>query len=372
MYDDSTLIPGVAMRFLLSLLLVLVSPAALAEPSAGCAGDAATPNGEHRLIMGDLVRRYLLDLPAARAGTPPALVLALHGYTGYPETIGDPTDAVVDHARDNGYVLVRPAGTTFDANLNANTAKALGVIDNEAEWPDLAAAQRRTNISSWNDLAASRSDGPAGPTCLPDADTYPCPPECKECGPCVWGSCHDDVGFIRSLIEHLDRGVCFDNSRVFVLGHSNGGMMAQALTCNLPGVFAGGASIKGQPPVGYSCSDSRSPSFIQITGAEDTTVPHDGTPSSDGYLYATSHHSALARATALRCSRGPVQVEATVDHPLSCELWDQCESGKRIADCVDPDGGHEWPGGLPENQWGLDLIWGFFTADTVFDEPQND
>ena len=361
------------MRRLTLLLLILWMPPALAEPSRGCAADSPMPSGEHRLVMDDLSRRYLLDLPTPGSPTPAALVLALHGYTGSPEIIGAPTSqALVDHASENGYVLVRPASTTFDTTLNAATAKAMGFISDQSQWPDFPESRRTMAINSWNDLAASGSDGPAGQICLPDADTYPCPPECGECGPCVWATCHDDVGFIEALVAELDQGVCFDHSSVFVLGHSNGGMMAQALTCSLPDLFAGGASIKGQPEIGYACGNAEAPSFIQIAGAKDTTVPYDGSPASDGYLYESSYQSALTRAEALDCARGPREVPTGVEHPVSCRLWDQCQGDKRIADCVDPNGDHEWPGSDSHGQWGMELIWGFFSGAGVFHESQGD
>ena len=62
-YDDSTSPPVPAMRRLTLLLLILWMPPALAEPSRGCEADSPMPSGEHWLAVGDLSRRYLLDLP---------------------------------------------------------------------------------------------------------------------------------------------------------------------------------------------------------------------------------------------------------------------------------------------------------------------
>lgn len=362
--------PTSIMHRLVPLLFLLCPPTALGEPSAGCFAEVKPGSGEHLLTHDGLTRGYLLDHADHEGGEPPSLLLALHGYTGSPEIIGAPTTAVfVTRATASGYIVVRPASTAFMTDLNADTASAMGYIDSESEWSQFPVDQRRVEVASWNDLAASRGTGPEGPICLPDADTYPCPPECGDCGPCVWASCRDDVGFIEALMLELDERVCFDRSRRFVLGHSNGGMLAQALTCERPNLFAGGASIKGQPEIGFACGNPQSPSFIQIAGAQDTTVPHDGVPASDGFLYETSHRSALRRAGALECRPDPRQGMAQLDRPVECTLWDQCSRGKRIADCVDPQGGHEWPGNAQQGQWGANLIFRFWSGSEILQPP---
>lgn len=360
------------MRRLIVLLLAAGIHLAAAEPSAGCGAEYQQSAGEYEMPWDDVPRRYLLDFPARTNTAPPPLVLALHGYTGSPEIIGSPTTAeVVNTVTEMGWVLVRPASTVFKAHLNPATARALGVIISESEWSQIPEHERTATVSSWNDLAASRGQGPAGPLCVAEAETYPCPPECGECGPCVWGSCHDDIGFIKALIDELDQKVCFDRTRRFVLGHSNGGMMAHALTCQMPSLFAGGASIKGQPERGFACDDPSAPSFIQIAGGQDQTVPPDGSVSSDGYFYESSINSASKRAEALKCVRGPSTGDAKALPRVACNLWDECDEGKRVADCVDPVGGHEWPGDQLEGQWGLELILGFWDGAEVF-RPADD
>lgn len=355
------------MKYLLILPLLFAWQSIQAEPSDGCGASEPLAGGEHHLRVDGIARRFLLDRPGTDLHAPPPLVLALHGYTGRPEIIGSPTNQeVVDTVTQRGWVLVRPASTVFEAQLNPATAKALGVIRSESEWPKVPPHQRIATVSSWNDLASSQSEGPDGPLCLAEAETYPCPPECGECGPCVWGSCHDDVGFIQALIDELDRNVCFDRTRRFVLGHSNGGMMAHAVTCQRPDLFTGGASSKGQPERGFACDNPSAPSFIQITGAQDRTVPPDGSPSSDGYFYESSFSSAAKRAEALQCARGPENVKTDIAPGLNCTSWDGCSEGKRIVDCTDPRGGHEWPGDQEAGQWGLALILGFWEGAEVF------
>ena len=324
------------------LFFLLAAHYAQAAPSEGCGAASTFEGGAHAMSFDGLERRYLLDLPA-QMSDPPPLLLALHGYTGSPEIIGAPTTADFVRTVNNlGWVLVRPASTVFVAQ--------------SPESPDAV------EIASWNDLAGSQSEGMVGPLCAADAEVYPCPPECGECGPCVWASCHDDVGFIEALVDTLDARMCFDRSQKYVLGHSNGGMMAHALTCALPDLFAGGASIKGQPEIGFACTNPDAPSFIQVTGALDRTVPPDGTVADDGFFYEPSELSAEVRANTLECARGPVRRPTNAAPDVMCALWDQCPGEKRIADCIDPDGGHEWPADADHGQWGVKLIIDFWNG----------
>ena len=333
------------MRACCLFVFLIFAQCAQSQPSAGCATESTLARSAGEIVFDGVDRRYLIDLPV-RGSQPPPLLLALHGYTGSPEIIGAPmTGEFVKYVIDRGLVLVRPASTEF-----------------EAEWPD---TRELRPIASWNDLAGSRSEGPAGPLCEADANVYPCPPECGECGSCVWASCHDDVGFIAALIDELDEHHCFDRSKRYVLGHSNGGMMAHALTCERPDIFAGGASIKGQPQIGFACARDAAPSFIQVTGAHDRTVPPDGAVADDGFFYEPAELSAEVRASALQCARGPVIQAISDSADVECALWDQCLEGKRVADCIDPDGGHEWPADSVHGQWGIKLIIDFLTGQAL-------
>ena len=144
------------MRACFALPFVLIACSVDAEPSAGCASNTTLDTGEHELLYDNLARRYLLDLPTVSHKETPLLV-ALHGYTGSPESIGVPgTDEFVRTILDKGWMLVRPASTVFEATLNDKTAKAIGVITREADWPHVPDTDRTASIASWNDLAGKR------------------------------------------------------------------------------------------------------------------------------------------------------------------------------------------------------------------------
>ena len=113
-------------------------------------------------------RRYVLSVPDGAEGELP-LVVALHGRLGTGR--GMARDLGQDELLDEqGFAAVYPDG------------------------------YRR----SWND---GRGGGPAAEAGI------------------------DDVGFIEALLEEVAGQVTVDASRVYLVGISNGGMMAQRLAC---------------------------------------------------------------------------------------------------------------------------------------------
>ena len=85
----------------------------------------------------------------------------------------------------------------------------------------------------------------------------------------------DDVAFFDELITSLISQYEIDTTRVWVVGHSNGGMMAYRLACELStritaiGVAAGALAID-------SCSPSRPVSALHVHGELDSIVPLTG------------------------------------------------------------------------------------------------
>ena len=82
----------------------------------------------------------------------------------------------------------------------------------------------------------------------------------------------DDVAFFDQLIDALTMEYDIDPERVWVVGHSNGGMMAYRLACELStritaiGVAAGAMMID-------SCSPTQPVSALHVHGELDTVVP---------------------------------------------------------------------------------------------------
>ncbi len=206
-----------SLRIGAALLTCWAALGSMAEPSAsrGCGAEPPAKPGTSAafgLTSGGLDREYRLHLPPSYvADRPMSLMLDFHGYTG--DAAGEEAyTGLSDHADEHGYIVVYPQGTAFRD-------------------------QSDRLITSWNDLAGSRPAGPEGPICAEGADFYPHPPECGEPTRCTWATCHDDVGFIEALLDHLEEALCLDLDRVYATGMSNGGMFVHRLGCELPERF---------------------------------------------------------------------------------------------------------------------------------------
>ncbi len=94
----------------------------------------------------------------------------------------------------------------------------------------------------------------------------------------------DDVGFIRTLIEKLQNNFNIDTKRIYVTGHSNGGMMTYRLGAELSDIFAAIAPVAGT--IGGKETENSSlyiipepaypVSVIALHGLLDEHVPYNG------------------------------------------------------------------------------------------------
>ncbi|MDA2956459.1 MAG: hypothetical protein O3A44_03770 [Actinomycetota bacterium] len=194
----------------------VASTAPATQPSPA----AVVPPGYESITTADgRVRSYRVsDLSN---GKPAPLLFVLHGIASDAQTISDYTN-IEDSldAYDLDAVVVYPNGTGAEQDL----------------------------FQSWN----------AG-TCCPFA----------------MFELVDDVAFFDELITSLITQYEIDTTRVWVVGHSNGGMMAYRLACELStritaiGVAAGALAID-------SCSPSRPVSALHVHGELDSIVPLAG------------------------------------------------------------------------------------------------
>lgn len=323
-----------------------------------------------RLIEHDgIEREYFVHVPA-NAQQPLPVVIAIHGYTST-ATGFEAAHNLNPHADKHGYIVVYPQGSHF-------------TVDN----PDYGTYR----ITSWNDLAANLGPRDQGPHCTEDADEYPCPAECGSCDRCAWTSCYDDVGLIEKMLDEVAAEFSTDTKRYYVLGVSNGGMMALRLGCNLSGRFAAIAPIIAQLAPGYACGPSVDLPMLHLFGAKDNTVRYDGLPGGDGFIYTTATETAAVWASAMSCSIGPAHWENGYSRNagLNCTAYTDCQAeGHEVVSCMDPEGRHDWPGQRVESipatcvspqqydtmpgqahcpeaddetvHKGMDLVWDFFS-----------
>jgi polyhydroxybutyrate depolymerase len=87
----------------------------------------------------------------------------------------------------------------------------------------------------------------------------------------------DDSGYLRRLIDTVISSYPVDASRVYVIGHSNGGFMAHRMACEHASVITAIVSLAGAANNDASqCAPERPVSVLQIHGTADGVIPFDG------------------------------------------------------------------------------------------------
>ena len=194
-----------------------------------------------------------------------------------------------------------------------------------------------------------------------------------------YGASHDDVAFVRALLDTLGREANIDSSRVYATGISNGAMFAYRLACELPGVLAAIAPVAGAVPTALAerCAGARPTAVAAFQGTADPLLPYAGggrRPSGRGEVLSAMGSAELwARVNG--CAGAPV-AEPPIDSVrdgtrVRPERWSGCREGRDVVLYTIEGGGHTWPGGPPVGRGvgrvsrelsATETIWAFFTA----------
>ncbi|MFT3710130.1 MAG: hypothetical protein QM817_21075 [Archangium sp.] len=229
-----------------------------------------------------LGRPYDVQAPkGSDTSTPLPVIITLHGYaaSGWAQNVVFPFSDVVD---DKGFVLVRPNGT-----LNSAGKRFWNATDYCCDF-------EHTNV--------------------------------------------DDVAFVRAVIDDLKKQRAV--SKVFVVGHSNGGFMGLRLACDASDVIDGVVAVAGATWLedGH-CVGGRVVPTLLVHGTADETVLYDGVageyPGALETLRRFERRAACDAATSLEPKTfdflGDAEAETSSMAHASCtspiELWTMKDIG---------------------------------------------
>lgn len=88
----------------------------------------------------------------------------------------------------------------------------------------------------------------------------------------------DDVAFLKALIAKLVSAGITDSRRVYLVGASDGGVMALRFTCEADHLLAGTATVLTAMPVklAQTCKLTKPTPYLSINGTDDSMVPFNG------------------------------------------------------------------------------------------------
>lgn len=179
----------------------------------------------------------------------------------------------------------------------------------------------------------------------------------------------NDVGFISQLIDKLLAAYKINPKKVYATGHSNGGMLAYRLACEIPGKIAAIAPNATTLVVTQPCNPGRPMPVLHMHSMLDTNVPYKGgkgTGPTNVYFPPTD--SVLNVFSLKDACSNPAQVIDNNSNYIF-RKWTGCSNNVTIQYYLTRDGGHAWPGGLPGSANGdtpstaisaNNLLWDFF------------
>jgi polyhydroxybutyrate depolymerase len=165
----------------------------------------------------------------------------------------------------------------------------------------------------------------------------------------------DHVGAIDAMLDDVATVINVDTNRVFATGHSNGGMLAYRLACELSDRIAAIASnaavmmdtnLDTQPPTEvYACQPTRPVPVLHIHGLADRCAPFEGGVSA-GVAGGTRESAAETIdfwVANNRCTLAPL-LPSYSNGAARCEQHSLCQQGANVELCTIDGAGHVWPG----------------------------
>jgi polyhydroxybutyrate depolymerase len=163
----------------------------------------------------------------------------------------------------------------------------------------------------------------------------------------------DDIAFLDALLDYVLDTYAVDPNRVFVTGHSNGGMMSFRAACELSDRLAGIAPVAGALNA-EPCTPTDPVSVLMIHGTADDHVLYEGgeplesvgnagdrsdTSVADGRDFWVQHNQCAGES--VLHTDGDVQTEVFAD----------CDAGVTVQVVTLVGGGHAWPGSDPRDSF---------------------
>lgn len=172
----------------------------------------------------------------------------------------------------------------------------------------------------------------------------------------------DDVAFLVALIDQVQGEYKSDPARVFVVGVSNGAMMAYRMGCELADRIAGVGSVAGAMILD-DCRPSRAVPVIEIHGTADPLVPYNGGRTSGGATQPSPSTIAVVERWAALDKCAPQPVSQT-QGPVTTSTWAGCSGGAAVKLIAIEGAVHTWYGsGLGPANGAVSAtheIWSFF------------
>jgi poly(3-hydroxybutyrate) depolymerase len=146
-----------------------------------------------------------------------------------------------------------------------------------------------------------------------------------------------DIAFLHAMLDLFKSDLCIDESRLFSTGFSFGGMMSNAIGCEMSDVFRAIAPMSGSLYSGCDRATEHPIAMWMAHGTNDSVVPlADGIAALDVML-----------------EKNGCGTQTTPVGPSPCVAYEGCQEGYPVHYC-------EFNGDHGPASFGPDAIWDFF------------
>ena len=277
-----------------------------------------TSPGDYRFsfVHDGITREYLVHVPRSYREAPTPMLVALHGGGGDADFQADDSKyKLISKSEQAGFIAVFPNGYS-----------RLGGI-----------------LATWNAGAC--------------------------CGAAQKNNV-DDVGFLREVIERVERQASIDRKRVFMTGMSNGALMSWRMACEASDLVRGIAPVEGTDNTAF-CKPSRPVPVIEFHSLDDDHIPLNGGRGVSALTDTNFTSVPATQAKWVQLNRAIPDARRVLTMPgAHCDLHPAKAGGAPVELCLTDTGGHSWPGGGTQQgrkQPSMaisanDLMWNFFSS----------
>ena len=164
------------------------------------------------------------------------------------------------------------------------------------------------------------------------------------CGPAVRNGV-DDVAFMASLIKLIKDSYLIDPTRVFAIGHSNGGMLAYKLACELSDQVKG-VGIQSASLGMDNCGSVNPVKLVHIHGTADKNFPIDGGLGSGiaGVPFRSARFALDVFASINKCNKTPEATRDIRNSEITIYEWNECSTNVGMRYITVEGASHAWMG----------------------------
>jgi polyhydroxybutyrate depolymerase len=188
----------------------------------------------------------------------------------------------------------------------------------------------------------------------------------------------DDVGFVTSVIEEVSRRLRVDSTRIYLVGYSNGGMLAYRIAAEKSKMIAAfsavAATIGGKPkpdiPEWVIPRPERPVPVVVFHGRADQNVPYDGAGGEQDQDKATS--ISVTRSVSFWVERNGCDPDPTTSEEAAGRVvrqyWEGCNDDADVALYTLEGWKHDWPGPARTDKLDEDdPLYGFDAAEIIWE-----